>query len=114
MEIHHMDKWKHTPQKMAFHILKFEVGSQAANQFLNKGHHETPLWVKQTHAQQLGGLLANMMHLVLPMIRHKCGDKCSESKSVCADKHCIERLLAQVYTVHLLIDIMIAWYTLSQ
>jgi len=32
MEIHHMDKWKHAPQKMAFHIHKLEAGSQAANQ----------------------------------------------------------------------------------
>ena len=41
------------------------AGSQVANQILNKGHHKTPLWVKQTHAQLLGGWLANMMHLAL-------------------------------------------------
>jgi len=65
MEIHHMDKSKHAPQKMASYIHKFEVGSLAANQILNKGHHKTPLWVKQTHAQQLVGLLANIKHLTL-------------------------------------------------
>jgi len=35
------------------HIHKFEAGSQAANPILNKGHHKTPLSIKQTHTQQL-------------------------------------------------------------
>ena len=34
METRHMDKWKHAPQKTAFHKHKFEVDSQAANQIL--------------------------------------------------------------------------------
>ena len=54
-----------------FHTHKFEADSQAANQTLNKGHHETPLWVEQTHAQQLEELLSTVWNYLVLLITRR-------------------------------------------
>jgi len=99
------DRWKSTTwtSESTFHrkwLYTYTQGSQAANQILNKGNHKTPFWVTQTYAQQLGGLLANMMSLSIHQ-RHDVNVDTNILKACLPEqiKHCGERLLAQIYTV---------------
>jgi len=76
----------------ATHFLRRFTGCQP------KGHHKTPLWVKQTHAQLLGGWLANMMHLTLR--QHQRHVVSVEMKASLPEQtnHCGKRPLTHVYT----------------
>ena len=86
---------------MTFHMHMFAAGSLVTSQILNIGYHETPLWAKQTHAQQLEGLLANMTRLTLRQHqRHAAGVETSVQKASLPEQidHCDERPSTRICT----------------